>query len=186
MEARISVRTSLLVASFQPANKLTWANTSFKEGVLSNKSKARRLLLQADTLIEAFKSITVTQKRMEQCCQASRLIIMIADLDGRAWQFRADNDSDSICPHDFSAAVPSDTGLAHWYLLMIEVNWDMHLASVRHIWKDNRRIVECIAKLHEAINRISIIHKQHRLLPQHILAVAAAKLVVIWLAPQWT
>jgi hypothetical protein len=186
MEARISARTALFAANFAPTNTLTWENDTFKKGVLKSSSRGRRFLLHADTLVQALKSITVTQKRMEQCCQEKQLIIMLADIDGRAWQLRKHAVSNTIGPHPFSEAVPGDKVIENWKLLMVEVNWDMHLASVRHIWKAHGKIQKAIKALTEAIQIISDIHKnQHQLLPARFLRVVPTNPLVIWLSPEW-
>jgi hypothetical protein len=152
---------------------LTCADTSFSKGVLRSKSKARRFLLHADTLLKALQLIKITPKRMQQCCEKMRLIIFLGDLQGRAWRL-ADSGT--------STAVPKDKAVAHWRLLMIEVNWDLHLASVRHIWINSTMIADRIEKLLEAIETISIINKAHHQdLPANILAVIADKPVVVWL-----
>ena len=186
MEARISARTALRAAGFTETSTLSWENDTFKNGVLISKCRARRFLLQADTLVQTLQSIAVTQKRMEQCVAEHALITMPADIVNKAWQLRRLLDSDFIGPHPFSDAVPGDKTAKYWRLLMVEVNWDMHLASVRHIWKAHKKIEERIEHLTEAIHLISDLHKkQHQLIPQRILAVAATRPLVIWLAPQW-
>lgn len=175
-------------------------DNSFKSGVLTHASRARRILLRTASVLEALNTIRCSKPRMAQCQQANRLIFLPYDLGGGAWQLRAD-DSGRITPIDVGACVPSDKTVGHWNLLMIEVNWDYHVASVRHMWKDNGQTESCITDLVKAVNAISILNKCQRDVPSMrpptpsaypVELAANAKRVshvdepiVLWLQPVW-
>jgi hypothetical protein len=141
--------------------------------------------------MEALKTIMASKTRVAQCQRESRLLLLPRDLVGGAWQLRAD-DSGNICPEDLSACVPTDKIVAHWTLLMLEVNWDYHLASVRHMWKDNRQIEGCIQHLLKALHAIAILNQVHRncaaMRPPTPTGYSAGMIdepLVVWLAPTW-
>jgi hypothetical protein len=151
--------------------------------------------------MEPLQTISVSKTRMELCLKVKRLILLPQDLEGGAWQLRAD-DLGNIVPNDVSTCVPSDKVVAHWSLTMIEVNWDYHLASVRHLWKDNPQVWDCVQHLLKALTAVAILNKVHRnaadarppiptRYPADMTSAAAPAAMstdeplIVWLAPTW-
>jgi hypothetical protein len=185
METRISARSTLRAAGFAETPTLTWEKDTFKQGVLRGKCRARRLLVKAATFLEALRAIISDQQLMLLCSEKKELILLPADIV-HAWQLRHVGKDDDIGPHPLSGAVPGDKAAKYWRLLMVEVNWDMHKAAVRHIWKAHTRIEERIAHLTDAINQISDLHAwMHQFLPARFHVLVKTKPLVIWLTPEW-